>query len=293
MDATLRRARDIVYWPHLNNDISQELKHCLTCQEAAPAQQKEPLLTHPTPTRPWERVAVDLFCVDSVQWLVIVDYYSDFWELNRLQSTSAEAIINKCKVHFTTHGIPDTVDSDNRPQFDCLIFKQFAKDWDFTHCTSSPYHHQANGKAESAVKIAKKLVKRSKKEKSDLQLAILEWRNTPTQGMQSSPVQRLMARRTRTVIPMAQELLNPIIQTGVADKIESRKSKIKVRYDEASKPRADLEEGQQVLVRLHPEKRDDLWIQGKLVRKIGPRSYLVEVNGREYRRNRRFIRNRV
>ena len=46
---------------------------------------------------------------------------------------------------------------------------------------SSPYDSRSNGKTETAVKIVKKLFKRS----TDPYLALLEWRNTPTAGLDS------------------------------------------------------------------------------------------------------------
>lgn len=47
---------------------------------------------------------------------------------------------------------------------------------------SSPHFHSSNGKAESAVKVAKRLIKKTDLEKSDLDIALLEWRNTPERG---------------------------------------------------------------------------------------------------------------
>ena len=40
------------------------------------------------------------------------------------------------------------------------------------HTISSPYHSQSDGKAESAVKIAKTLLQKSMKDHRDVQLAI-------------------------------------------------------------------------------------------------------------------------
>ena len=73
--------------------------------------------------------------------------------------------------------------TDNGPQLASREFREFAQEWEFEHVTSSPYHSQSNGKAESAVKIAKKLVKKSKRSNTDIWKAILDWRNTPTEGM--------------------------------------------------------------------------------------------------------------
>ena len=63
---------------------------------------------------------------------------------------------------------------------DCKEFQQFAKAWEFECSPSDPYHSQTNGKAESALKIAKKLIKKTEQDGNDLWKAILDWRNTPT-----------------------------------------------------------------------------------------------------------------
>eukprot|EP00731_Ephydatia_muelleri_P037944 Em0606g4a len=44
-----------------------------------------------------------------------------------------------------------------------------------------------------------------------------EWRNTPTVGMGSSPCQRLLARRTRGVVPMAEYKREPVIEPHVLE----------------------------------------------------------------------------
>ena len=92
-------------------------------------------------------------------------------------------------------GIPETVHSDNGPQFSTREFAIFSNEWDFQHTTSSPYHSQSNGKAESSVKLAKKLLKRA----AYPHLSLLEYRNTITAGMTPSP-HRLLHRSTRSII---------------------------------------------------------------------------------------------
>jgi len=86
--------------------------------------------------------------------------------------------------------------SDNGPQFTSKEFATFAKTWDFEHLTSSPGNSKANGKAESGIKTAKRLLRKSIRAGTDLYLVFLDYRNTPTQAMTTSPAQRLMGRRT-------------------------------------------------------------------------------------------------
>ena len=75
-----------------------------------------------------------------------------------------------------------------------------------TQCTGNS---NTNGKAESGVKTTKRLLRKAISAGMDPYLAFLDYRNTPTQAMTTSPAQRLMGRRTKTLIPTTQNLLMP------------------------------------------------------------------------------------
>ena len=59
------------------------------------------------------------------------------------------------------------------PQFWSKADEDFANQWEFDHVTTSPYHSQSDGKAEAAVKIAKRLLKEVSKDHTDIHLAVL------------------------------------------------------------------------------------------------------------------------
>ena len=127
---------------------------------------------------------------------MVVDYLTDFFEFSELVAdTTAPTVILEAKKIFARHGIPRMVQTDGGSQFTSREFRLFAREWSFQHTISSPYNSRSNGKAESAIKIAKRILKRSK----DPYMALLEWRNTPTEGRDSTPAQRLLARRTRFI----------------------------------------------------------------------------------------------
>ena len=153
-------------------------------------------MTYEIPSRPWKLLAQDLFTWNKKDYLITVDYYSDYWELDELADTTSLTVINSTKKHFARYGVPDRVITDNGPQFCSQDYEKFASKWKFEHVTSSPYHSQSNGKAEAAVKIAKNLLTKAKQDHRDPQLAILDWRNTPTESSNASPVQKLHSRRT-------------------------------------------------------------------------------------------------
>ena len=188
-----------------------------------------------TPTTPWAIVAQDLFTLASKSYLITVDYYSDFWELDAVADTSRETIVVFTKAHFAWYGIPENVITDNGPQFRAQVYEEFAPQWGFSHVTSSPYHSQGNGKAEATVKIAKSMLKKVTQDNLDISLAILAWRNTTTKGGHHCPVQKLQSQRTCTQLPTTSELLKPEIPRGMEEKIQHRRQKAKQQCDKTAK----------------------------------------------------------
>ena len=74
----------------------------------------------------------------------------------------AAKTIAQLKELFAEDGIPESIRSDNGTQFSSHFFKEFAEEWNFTHQTSSLTNCCSNGQTESAVKIIKGLLTRSK-----------------------------------------------------------------------------------------------------------------------------------
>ena len=180
IEGCLRRARECLYWPGITAEVKDFIQKCDICRSLESKQQKETLHPHEIPTRPWTRIGADLCVQGENNYLITVDYFSNFWEIDYLEDTTAKTVIRKLKANFARHGIPDVLITDNGPQFTSEQFKSFTTTWEFTHTTSSPYYPQSNGKAEQAVKMAKTLLKKAKKSKSDPYLALLDFRNTPS-----------------------------------------------------------------------------------------------------------------
>jgi len=58
--------------------------------------------------------------------------------------------------------------TDNGPQFWLKAYEDFAKQWEFDNATTSSYHSQINGKAEAAMKIANRMLKKVSKDDTDI-----------------------------------------------------------------------------------------------------------------------------
>ena len=80
------------------------------------------------------------------------------------------------QVNFARHGIPDTVITDNGLQFTSTDYRDFAKQWEFKHTTSSPLHPRANGKVERTVQTIKGIHKKATRFGEDPYLTLLNFR---------------------------------------------------------------------------------------------------------------------
>ncbi|UYV74135.1 hypothetical protein LAZ67_11002219, partial [Cordylochernes scorpioides] len=288
INSSMRRARDNIFWPGMNAQIRQEIENCSICLSNSQNQVREPMKSHKIPNYPWERISLDIFEIFKQNYLIIVDHYSDFFEVECLENTRSEYIIECCKRQFSRYGIPQIIVSDNGRQFTSTEFQKFSKEWQFQHSTSSPLHSQGNGKAEAAVKIAKNILKKSKQENSDFWQNLLNWRNTPTIDIDSSPVQRIMSRRTRAILPIHPNLLKPSIPENIPDKISIKRQQAKYYYDRKSKNLPDLDIGQEVYVRT--PNTTPSWSKANITNEHNTRSYDVNIHGRTYRRNRTWIK---
>lgn len=284
----LRRARESLYWPNMSNDIKDHISKCETCRELDSANQPETLMSHDIPDRPWAKVGTDLFHLHGENYLVTVDYFSGLFEVDRLHDTNAKAVIRKLKSHFSRYGSPQTLVSDNGPPYSSQEFSEFAEQWDFDHSPSSPGHSQSNGKAEAAVKTAKSLMKKAKKTGGDIYMALLDYRNTPSQGMDNSPAQRALGRRTRTLLPTTQKLLNSGEGKNIKKQIVKKQEKQQEYFNQKAKDLPQLEESD--VVRMKPFIKGKSWRKGQIVKRLDERSYEVEVGNKVYRRNRVHLR---
>lgn len=288
IEGCLGRARECVYWLGMNDQIKTFIEKCDICRSMDVKQQKETLWSHELPSNPWSKVGTDIFTLDNRNYLITVDYLSNFWELDYLPDTRSTTIIRKLKSHFARHGIPDMVISDNGPQYVSEDFKRFSRQWEFKHKTSSPAYPQSNGMAESAVKTAKRLLKKAKADGKDPYIAMLDHRNTPSQGIKASPAQRLFSRRTRTLMPMHDNLLQPKIIHTRQGLIENRNRQAAC-YNRHAKDLDPLKQGDRV--RVQPEEHNKTWRKATVMKSVDCRSYDVQLDsGNILRRNRRHLR---
>lgn len=272
------RAKMSVWWIGLSTQIENLIKNCPNCVENR-QNIKETFHKDKTVSRPWQKVAVDFYKHEK-WYMIIVDYYSRFFEIFELSSLTEEAIIPKMKEIFARYGIPEVVRSDNGTQFSSK-FRVFAQKYDFCHVTSSPKFSQSNGGVERAVQTAKRLIKKNKDE--DIFLALLAYRTSPLEhGF--SPSELLMNRKLRSTLPILPSKLEETCNSRSEFLQKEKQLKNKLEYNYNKRHNAKNMETLNI--------GDSVWVVD--IRKYGriieicdePRSYIVETDVGQYRRNR-------
>ncbi|KAI0233656.1 hypothetical protein LSAT2_016131 [Lamellibrachia satsuma] len=171
-------------------------------QQISPATSEEPTLS----------MAIEVIRADwpGEKWYVPPAVHP-YWDHRDELVMDGQLTFKGHRLVIHVHGIPDFVVPDNGSQFASAEFASFAKTWCFQHVTSSPHYAQSNGKAENVVKTVKRLFTKCKKDEMSEFLALFDWRNTQSEGMGSSPSQRRMGRRCKTLLSMAAPLHSHVI----------------------------------------------------------------------------------
>ncbi|CAC5367808.1 unnamed protein product [Mytilus coruscus] len=146
-----------------------------------------------------------MFDFKNKQHLLIVEYYSKFFEVIMLNNFTSDTVIMNIKSIFARHCIPEILVSDNARYYTSSKFQEFAKSWEFKHITSSPRYQQSKGLAERTVQT--ELLKKAEYEGKNPYMSILNLRNTPLDSDMPSPSQLLMGRRCKTKLTITKKLL--------------------------------------------------------------------------------------
>ena len=280
------RARESLFWPGISSQIEEEIEKCSTCALNQKQNPKQPMLETDTPNRPWSIVSTDLLEFRGHHYLITVDHYSKWPELAKLDNLSSNNTISYLKSQFARYGVPDKLLSDNGPQYSSSLFAKFARDYGFIHVTTSPHYSQSNGQAERTVQTVKNMLRKAE----DPYKALLAYRNTVLEDIGLSPAQLFLGRMLKTDIPTTEPLLsaNDKLSREITTKLKMRKWKQKEHYDKhaAKTPLRDLQRHEKVVMR-----NNNKWVPATVENyHETPRSYIVQHDGRRYRRNRIHIR---
>ena len=181
-------------------------KNCEHCHRMASSQPGAPP-TPPIPVvYPFQAVCSDFFVHRGVHFLVTVDIYSNLPIISE-STVGATGLINHLRRAFVTYGTPEELASDGGPEFTSTETRAFLHRWGVHHRLSSVAFPHSNCRAEIAVKTMKRLIIDNTGPKGELdtdsvQIAILQYRNTPDPDTKIFPAMCVFGRPTRDFIPV-------------------------------------------------------------------------------------------
>ena len=262
-----QRARAIVYWPGTSTDIRNVRDRCADCNRNAPTQAATPPLPTTPPSSPFEAVFADFFTYGGRHYLVIGDRLSGWVEVFGYPAgttlAGASGLIRHLRSFFATFGVPEELSSDGGPEFTAGCTEAFLRLWGVRHRISSAHFPQSNGRAEVAVKSAKRLLMSNtgptgKLDHDRLLRAMLQLRNTPNPDCHISPAQIIFGRPLRDTLSFVNRLekfsnpnVRPLWRQAWAAKEEalrSRLSRTTESLKEHSRPLRPLVLGEKVFL---------------------------------------------
>lgn len=181
----------------MEKDAEKHCKTCYGCQLVTRPSSPEPIRTTTLPTGPWRDLAVDLLgpLPTGESILVIVDYYSHYYEIGILKSTVSSKIISSLEEIFARHGLPESISSDNGPQFIATEFAEYMEQQGIRHHKVTAKWPQANGEVErqnsSLLKRLQIAHTEKKNWKRELNTYLTAYQSLPQQTTSVSPAELL------------------------------------------------------------------------------------------------------
>ncbi|XP_032997764.1 uncharacterized protein K02A2.6-like [Lacerta agilis] len=257
-------ARSYVWWPGIDAEIEGWVKHCEPCQVSRPDPPKAPVQSWESTRSPWSRVHIDYAGPFQGQlFLIVVDSHSKWLKVTPTSTMSSRATINSLRKLFATHGLPDTLVSDNGTAFTSAEFQEFVSKNGIRHIRSAPFHPATNGQAERMVRTTKDALRRIIQGDWTLRLSefLLAQHVTPSATTGHSPAELLMGRRLTTLL----DRIHP-------DRaLEQRPHTVERKAPKGFAP------GDPVYVRNYGFGPG--WVPGTIERCTGPVSYEVRLEG--------------
>ncbi|KAA3675928.1 uncharacterized protein DEA37_0013668 [Paragonimus westermani] len=185
-------ARGFAYWPGMDDHISELVKRCWKCKQAAKLPKKQNPVHWDLPKGPWSRIHLDFVgYINGVMYLVLGDAYSKWSGIVLLHSAISSTTIVALRNTFNQYGFLEILVSDNESQFSSARFRDF--------CSRSNFRH-----AERFVDtLTRALLKSCGEETMDeiLRTVLLAYRSTPHPEAPDGrpPSEILMGRKLRTV----------------------------------------------------------------------------------------------
>lgn len=203
-----RRLRQKVWWPQMDKQVESFVKKCKNCTLVSTPNPPEPLIRTKLPVEAWADLAIDFAgpLPSGHNLLVIVDYFSRFTEVIIMKQITAHLTVKALHETFCRFGMPQSIKTDNGPQFISSELQDFCKQFGIKHRRTTPYWPQANGEVERINRSIGKRLKISQETTGsdwqwDLRTFILMHNSTPHSTTGVAPSILMFGRKLKDKLP--------------------------------------------------------------------------------------------
>lgn len=226
-----RRLRSKSWWPKMDQQIEQFVKQCAGCTLVSAPPPPEPMKRTELPSQPWQHLAMDFLgpLPSGHHILVVIDYYSRYFEIEIMTRIDSKATIGRLKIMFARHGFPSTITADNGRQFVSQEMKDYLELNNIQLISTIPFWPQMNGEVERQNRSLLKRLIISQNTKGDWREELYKYlhmyRSTPHSTTLRTPSELLFNRNIRDKIPSIQQPLEADSELTDRDKLKKQEGK--------------------------------------------------------------------
>lgn len=277
----------------MDKDVENFCKTCEGCQIVGQPDRPEPVYRREMPNKPWEHLCADFLgpLPTGENLFVVVDFYSRWIEIDIMKEITSQKVIKSLDNIFSTHGLPETIQTDNGRQFNSEEFGEYMDNLSIKHLNVTPLWPQANGQVERQNRSIMKRIRISHAQgrnwKDDLKAYLMMYRSTPHSTTGTSPAELLFGRKIRTKLPELSDYKFENLE--VKDKDNEMKAKGKMYIDSRRNAvKSEVSVGDKVLVKQQKKNKLSTPFKAKpavVVNKNGSSVEIEDSDGVKYKRN--------
>ena len=247
VDRMQAQAREAVYWPGIDSDISDYVSQCTTCTKHKASPPAQPMLPRDIPDGPWQDIAVDYMTFKGHEYLIICNTFSKYPFAYKVTAKSAQSLHLHLLKLISQYGPPMSLSTDNGPPFASDELTEFLTHHHIAHHTSSPHFPRSNGFIERQVRTIKTALHTALPAKKSLESVLLDLRSTPIRSNMPAPHEILHNRTIQQPGRPSQLVDMEMIRNFLISKWQAQCDQFNKAHGVRALP--ELPPGQEVLLR--------------------------------------------
>lgn len=247
---TKQLLRERYWWPHMDKCMEEFVRQCHICQLADKSAKTTvpPFQPVQWPEQPWQQLGMDIIgplrtAPNPTYAITLMDYHSKWPKLLFTNSITTQDVIKLLNAAFSREGLPETLVTDNGPQYTSREFQDFLKERGIVHHFSSNYYSTANGLIERFNRVLKEHIQVAELQRKDVIQTTTEflgsYRITPHSTTGCSPAVLLHGRQPRSTLAISKHKLPVLPQaspSALREKVQQKQHNTKSYVDAPRAP---------------------------------------------------------